>query len=125
MTWRRYGLWVGMAMLMAISFAGCCSVEVCDEGDRRLCYIENEGWKAFGLLPIVAGDPEHPNESATRWFTNTITLKSNVQLLNQMVKREGAVGVRDLCSYRTEEVIFPILLKRYIYHTSAELVVKP
>ena len=101
--------------------AGCCCTKTCREGGRDMCYIENSGWKLFGHVPIASGDPIHPNEDKVVWFEDTVTLDVNVNLLGRVMREGGYTGLYDLTSYRTEEIIIPFLFKRYIYHTSAEL----
>ena len=86
-----------------------------------MCYIENSGWKLLALVPIASGNPLKPNQNSSVWFTDTVTLQVNVELLNRTIRENGYASTSDLCSYRTEEVIFPVLFKRYVYHTSAEL----
>lgn len=111
-----------LALTPLLFLAGCfCSVQVSDEGGRKLCLVENSGWKLFNLIPIASGDIDYPNREVCVWFENTVNLKNNIRLLEEEQERRGLRNLRDLCSYKTEEQAFFFLFKRYTYHTSAEL----
>ena len=101
--------------------SGCCSYVVTHEGGHRVCDIENEGWKILCLIPIASGDPVRPNRNSSVWFEDTATLETNVMLLDRVMREEKATAVKDIVSYRSEEIVFPLLFKRYTYHTTAEL----
>jgi len=107
-----------IALLLA---TGCCAVDVSQEGGRDMVTVRNEGWKLFSCIPIASGDPIYPNQEVANWFEDTVTLKTNMTLLDEAMKDRGYSGFRDITSYKRDEVVVPFLFKRYIYHTSAEL----
>ena len=101
--------------------SGCCTATLCREGGRTTCYVQNDGWFLFGVLPIASGDPNAPNCWNSRWFRNTVTLDTNMRILDKMMKDNSYTKSRSLASYSTHEDVFFILLRRRAYHTSAEL----
>lgn len=103
-------------------FAGCANVRFCNEGDHEMCLVENSSWLLLNAFPLVSGDPEQPNKNTCRWFTTTATLENNIKMLESARRSRGASEVRHPVSYTTEEMVLFILFKRYVYHTSAELV---
>lgn len=109
-------------LILALFIAGCCGVRVCDEGGRKMCYIDNSGWYLFNFIPLGSGDPRYPNAGYVNWFADGATLESNMLVLDEVMKKEKATDVRNISSYWTEESVFIILLKRYILHTSAEII---
>jgi len=112
---------IGAILAIVTLLGGCCSVKISSQGNHDMVEIQNRGWKLFSCIPIASGDPNYPNGEVANWFENTVTLKTNLQLLDDAARKGGYHGFRDLTSFTTEETIFPILLKRYTYHTSAEL----
>ena len=84
--------------------------------------IENTGWYLFNFIPLASGNPSNPNSVSCRLFSRTVTLESNVKMLEDIMRREGATGVRNLNSYTTDEHVLVILFKRHAYHTSAQLI---
>lgn len=113
------------AFLLAAAAAilgGCATVNV-NRDDRTMVVIENTGWYLFNFIPIASGNPDHPNRFSSRWFSNVVTLKNNMKMLNAVMTDEGATQVKDLTSYTTDEKVFVILLARHTYHTSAELII--
>ena len=109
------------ALLLITLLTGCCRYEVCNEGGRTLCHIENNGIKIFNLIPIASGDMKHPNENSPIWFTDTVDLDTNMRLLDEVIAKQRTRYLKDLCSYMTDESVIPLLLTRYTYHTSVEL----
>ena len=86
--------------------------------------IENSGWYLLNFIPIASGNPARPNSCTTRLFSKTVTLESNVKMLDKVIREEGAVAVRDINSFTVDEHVLLILLKRHAYHTSAQLLMK-
>ena len=109
------------AIFLTAILTGCASVDICRK-EKTMVNIENTGWYLFNLIPVASGDPENPNGHTCKLFSDTVTLESNMKLLDYAMEQENAVGVRDLTSSTTEEYVLIILLKRYVYHTSAELI---
>lgn len=113
---------LGIAATLALVLTGCVSVDVAKDGDNKTVVIQNNCCKLFGCLPLGSGDPDYPNEEVCSWFEDTLTLETNLTLLEQTMRKEGASGIRNLKSYRDDEQIIPLLLKRYMLNTSAEIV---
>lgn len=100
---------------------GCASVSVATE-DRDMIVVQNSGAFLFYCLPLCSGDPNYPNQEVCNWFENTVKVETNVRLLEAEATRRGATGYRNLVSHIDDEVAIPLILKRKIYRTSAELV---
>ena len=110
-----------LALLILLAATGCSSYEICTSGGKTMCYIENSNWALFNVFPIASGDYLHPNENASVWFTDTVELKNNIYILDRAMTTHKYRNVKDLCSYKSDEVVIPLLFIRHIYHTSAEL----
>ena len=110
------------AALAAALAAGCASISISSKGGHTMAVVENSGWYLFNAIPIASGDPDNPDCASFSIFGDTVTLENNVKLLERARKEQGAASYKDVVSYTTEESVFLILLKRYYYHTSAELV---
>ena len=108
-------------LLLAALAGGCASVSISDN-DRSMVVIENAGWYLFNFIPIASGDHNRPNRLSTCWFSDVVTLGNNVKMLDSIMAEQGAIGVRNLTSYTTDEKVLVILLARRAYHTSAELI---
>lgn len=108
-------------VLSASILSGCVSITTSTVGEREMIVIENNGWKFLNCMPIASGDPDYPNQEVSIWFRDSVTLNNNMWMLNEEIKKRGARGFKDLCSYKTEEQTFLFLFKRYTLHTSAEL----
>ena len=111
------------ALLALAALAGCSTVTVSHDGSTMV-NIENSGWYLLNFIPLASGNPSRPNSFTTRLFSKTVTLENNVKMLDRVVKDEGAVAVRDLNSFTTDEHILFILFKRHAYHTSAQLLMQ-
>ena len=112
----------GVLAIVSLLLSGCVSVDVTKDGGRETVLIENSVCKIFCSLPLVSGDPDYPNQEVASWFTDTVSLKTNIRLLDEAAERAGATGYRNLASHLDDETIVPLILKRKIYMTSAELV---
>lgn len=112
----------GALAIVPLLLSGCVSVDVTKDGGRETVLIENSVCKIFCSLPLVSGDPDYPNQEVGTWFENTMTLETNLRLLDQTVCEQGARTFKDLQSYRADEQIIPFILKRYMLYTSAEIV---
>lgn len=111
------------ALLIAAFAAagGCASINISRVG-KVMVDVENTNWLLFNFIPIASGNPERPNESDCQFFCDTVNLENNIAMVNYAVEKHGAVGVRDIISYTTDEYVLFILLKHHCMHTSAELV---
>ena len=111
--------------------AGCTTVRYSttfhdvqvEDGETPLAIveIENSGWELFKFIPLASGNPEKPNRLSCRWFSNTVTLQNNLNLLEQEMKNRVATRFTNLTSRNSEESFLFILLTRNAYHTSAVL----
>ena len=108
-------------ILSVFLLGGCCMSRVCDSGGHEMCYVENSGWKLFNCVPVASGDPAFVNRNQSIWFEDTVTLDTNMELLKREMKKRGATSYRDIISYRSEEQVFILFLKRNTLHTSAEI----
>ena len=111
------------AILAVVLLGGCATVTVSRDG-ATMVNIENSGWYLLNFIPIASGNPARPNSCTTRLFSKTVTLESNVKMLDKVIRDEGAVAVRDINSFTVDEHVLLILLKRHAYHTSAQLLMK-
>ena len=111
------------AILACALLGGCATVTVSHKG-ATMVNIENSGWYLLNFIPIASGNPARPNSCTTRLFSKTATLENNVKMLDNVIRQEGAVAVRDINSFTIDEHILLILLKRHTYHTSAQLLMK-
>lgn len=109
------------SLFTLLLLSGCCSYTISKEGGRDMIHVQNVGWKLFCCIPIASGDPEYPNEQVTIWFCDSLMLEVNMMILDEAMAKKGYRRTKDLTSYKDEEVAFPLLLKRYTYNTSAEL----
>ena len=91
------------------------------ETPLEIVEIENSGWELFKFIPLASGNPEKPNRLSCRWFSNTVTLQNNLNLLEQEMKNRVATRFTNLTSRNSEESFLFILLTRNAYHTSAVL----
>lgn len=108
-------------LLSFLSF-GCATVESSNAGGHHLVSIKNTGWKLFNVIPIASGNVNFPNTYTTRLFSDSTDLENNIAMLDDVVKKNGARGFRNISSSIHEENVLFILFSRRIYHTSAELV---
>lgn len=111
--------WAVAALCAAV--CGCASIHMSRVG-KVMIDVENTNWLLFNFIPLASGNPERPNEKDCLFFRDTVNLDNNIGLVDYAVQKYGAVGVRDLVSYTTDEYILFILLKHHSMHTSAELV---
>ena len=91
------------------------------ETPLEIVEIENSGWELFKFIPLASGNPEKPNQLSCRWFSNTVTLQNNLNLLEQEMKNRVATRFTNLTSRNSEESFLFVLLTRNAYHTSAVL----
>ncbi len=125
---KRFSLVLTASLLM---FAGCSTIrtshvfnDVEVDGGRiplAAVEIENTGWFLFDVIPLICGDPSVPNGWGWRCFTNTVTLQSNLEMLDKKMQLEGANEVANLTSRSTDDFYYFFILYRRSYHTSAVL----
>ena len=112
---------LALALAMLVFAPGCISIETAHDGGADMVFIENEGCFLFGCIPLMTGDPKYPNQDVCVIFKNTQTLDTNMQMLEEEARRQGATGVRNISSKWVDDPIIYILLKRKVLQTSAEL----
>jgi len=113
-------------------FTGCATVtrlpgdKACPTPDGREVVeyidIQNTSWKLLCFIPIGSGDVKEPNEVSCSWFTDTCTLDNQLGMLAAETKRVGASQAVDVTSKWDSQFVLFVLLKKYVYHTSATLV---
>ena len=123
------------ACAAAMLFAGCASIRTStvfhgvkvEDGETPIetVEVENSGWELFKCIPIASGDVQYPNRAVSRWFTDTVTLQNNLNLLEMEMKAKGATRFTNLTSRNSEETFLFILLTRNAFHTSAVLLKDP
>ena len=109
------------AVALCALFGGCASIHMSRVG-KVMIDVENTNWLLFNFIPLASGNPESPNENDCRFFCDTVNLENNINMVDYAVQKYGAVGVRDLVTYTTDEYVLFIFLKHHAMHTSAELV---
>ena len=109
------------AGLLALSMTGCASVDVSNQG-KNMVVVENSGCFLFYFIPLFSGDPDYPNQQVCNWFSNTVKVETNIRLLEEEAGKQGAHGLKNIVSHRDDETVIPLIFKRKIYKTSAELV---
>ena len=112
------------AVAVAVACAaasGCATIKMSRVG-KVMVDVENTNWLLFNFIPLASGNPDRPNEADCLFFQNTVDLENNIHLVNYAMNKTGAIGVRDLVSYTTDEYVLFVLLKHHSMHTSAELV---
>ncbi len=107
--------------VLCAALCGCASINVSRVG-KVMVDVENTNWLLFNFIPLASGNPERPNANDCRFFRDTVNLANNIDMVDRAVRENGAVGVRDLVSYTTDEYVLFVLLKHHAMHTSAELV---
>ncbi|MCL1920051.1 MAG: hypothetical protein FWG50_03075 [Kiritimatiellaeota bacterium] len=75
---------------------------VMEKGARPLATVavENYGYYLFGVIPIIAGEPKHPNANTCRLFDDSVTVQNNLAMISQVVKTERG---RKLTNMNTTE----------------------
>ena len=84
--------------------------------------ISNANLLLLSLLPLASGDPDAPNAGAFRWFTDTLSVANQVQMLEAEAARVGATRAVEVTTLKTDESLLFFLLQREKMHTSAILV---
>ena len=113
-----------LAVILACALLGGCATVTVSRDGATMVNIENSGWYLLNFIPLASGNPARPNSCTTRLFSKTVTLENNVKMLDNVIRKEGAVAVRDINSFTVDEHVLLILLKRHAYHTSAQLLMK-
>lgn len=115
--------------MFALFSAGCMTYRTTSEwrniksdGSSRpymTVQIENSGWYLFDCIPIVCGNPQKPNRNSCTWFSNTVTLQNNLNVLTNLMKQEDCTILSNLDSREMDDFYYFFLLYRRACHTSA------
>ena len=114
-------------ILMLVSLlAGCATTEVSTEFNQDttvenkhplgVINAENYGYYLFGILPILAGSPDEPNEVSLTFFEDTVTVENNQNMLNLEAKKLDADVLTDIRhhTYWTGEFSFWIIWRQVL-----------
>lgn len=114
---------------LCMAFGGCMTYRTTAEwrntrsdGSMRpalTVQIENSGWYLFDCLPIACGNPAKPNGNSMRWFSNTVTLQNNLDVLTAIMRENDCTTLSNLASRETDDFYYFFLLYRRACHTSA------
>lgn len=116
---------------LALMLAGCMTTQLsetmkdiaADGGERQMMTVEvrNTGWFLFDCIPLVCGDPDHPDSFSSRFFTDTLTLRSNIAVLGDIIKKNDGYRIGSLTSHEEGEGFLVFIVTRQSFHTSATL----
>lgn len=79
--------------------------------------IETNGWFLFDVIPIASGDPA----GGCRWFRDTLHPQTNLDVIDGIIRREGATHIGSMTSHETTEGVIPLVLNRHTFRTSVTL----
>ena len=80
--------------------------------------VSSTGWNFFfSLVPIVSSDPA----GGVRLFHDGVTAQANLDVLDRVIRREGATGIENLTTHETNENVMLFLFNRRVLFTSASL----
>lgn len=113
---------VSLIVLGALLASGCASYTITDVCGRTTIDVENTGWELLSFIPLGSGNPEKPNGFGCSLFSDTVTIGSNMRMLEQAMIECEAYKANNIVSHTTSENVFFILLNRNTCHTSAELI---
>ena len=111
-----------LLLALALLVGGCATIRMSEQGGVQMVDIENTGWYLFNFIPIATGNPDHPNACRCRLFSDSVKLSSNMKLLSHALRETGADHAVNITTHASDEKVLIILLKRYAYHTSAQLI---
>jgi hypothetical protein len=117
--------------LLLLCGAGCLTTQLSEAmrgsvgpgGCRHHLTAEvcNTGWFLFDYIPLVCGNPSFPDKASCRFFTNTLNLQNNLQVLDEIIARENGTVIGSVTSHQEGEGFLVFLVTRRSYHTSATL----
>lgn len=118
-------------LLLSFASAGCMTTQMSDVmkdvpsdgGARQKMTVEvrNTGWFLFDCIPLVCGDPKGPDAVATRFFTDTLTLQSNLDVLGKIIEQNDGYRLGSVSSHEEGEGFLVFIVTRRSFHTSATL----
>ena len=98
----------------ALKTAGVVPIEAVEVSNANLLLLS--------FIPIASGDPAAPNAGECCWFTDTLSVANQLQMLEAEAARVGATRAVEVATLKTDEALFFFLLQREKMHTSAILV---
>lgn len=116
-----------LATMVALSLVGCVSVSTTKElagigaegGVENALTVEivTSGWYLFDLLPIVTAN----SKGEAEFFRDNLCAQSNLNILDEIVKREGVRRIGMISSHETDEGVLVFLVNRHTFRTTATL----
>ena len=95
-----------LILILTSILSGCATTEVSTEFNQGTVVqnrqplgainAENYGYYLFGILPIVSGAPDEPNEVSLTFFEDTVTIENNQKMLNLEVEKLGTDTLTDV-----------------------------
>lgn len=98
----------------ALKTAGVVPIEAVEVSNANLLLLS--------FIPIASGDPAAPNAGECCWFTDTLSVANQFQMLEAEAARVGATRAVEVATLKTDESLLFFLLQREKMHTSAILV---
>ncbi len=93
-------------LLSILILTGCATTEVSTDFNTKtsvenseplgVILAENYGYYLFGVLPIVTGSPDKPNEVSLTLFEDTATIENNQKMLNLEAEKLNAETLTDV-----------------------------
>jgi len=115
-----------LALLLLFVLSGCATVKMArnfeglrvDDGAKPIATvaIENYGYYLFGFLPLIAGEPRHPNAPMCTLFSDSVTTQNNIMMLNKTAQKVNAKRVVNINVYEgwTGSFSFWIIWKKQL-----------
>ena len=115
-----------LAPLLLFVLSGCATVKMArnfeglrvDDGAKPIATvaIENYGYYLFGFLPLIAGEPRHPNAPMCTLFSDSVTTQNNIMMLNKTAQKVNAKRVVNINVYEgwTGSFSFWIIWKKQL-----------
>ena len=98
----------------ALKTAGVVPIEAVEVSNANLLLLS--------FIPLASGDPAAPNAGECCWFTDTLSVANQFQMLEAEAARVGATRAVEVATLKTDESLLFFLLQREKMHTSAILV---
>ena len=121
---------LAFGLLCGLLAGGCASITRLDGGPCagidgytpvETVQIMNTNWLLLSFIPIASGNVDRPDTCDCRWFTDTVTLQNQMNMLGAEAKRVGATRALNVVTSESGERALLFLLKREKIHTSAVL----
>lgn len=110
--------------------SGCASIQTSralvgvrvDDGRVPVATVaaENYGYYLFGFIPLITGNPDSPEAYDCYWFSDTVTLRNNMQMITEAAHRERGTGLANIKTISRFDGAFSLwILCRKLIFTSA------